>query len=358
MRSEDQVDKGIALFDLLHNMLFLHHAAAETDDHISLFLLDAVQMTETAVDVLVCIFTDCTGVVNDKVRLVLIVRILKAGCGENSPDLFGIAGVHLTPERRHIGLERPSERLLEFKDIRACLRDELRLALRFGTLFFYTFQTGLHKTSILFAVPHILQIIDPVKFLPRVIHKDRPDVLSLDDPVNDAEIIRIRDHHIRACRGGDLRGDQLCRHSPCAETASCGSFGHFHEMTVQMIHFRNKDRVRIFVGIVRVEPVDIGEEQEKICLDQSCDDGRKTVVVSEFDIVGSDRVVLVHDRDDSHLKELIKGIPGVHTALSVCDSLLGHEDLGSRLAVLGEEFLIDHHEADLPDRRAGLLFLQ
>ena len=42
MRSENKIDKRIALLHLLDDVRLLHHAAAEADDHVLLIPLDTV----------------------------------------------------------------------------------------------------------------------------------------------------------------------------------------------------------------------------------------------------------------------------------------------------------------------------
>ena len=39
MGAEDQIYVAVALFDLLHHLLFLHHAAAQSDHHVGVLFL-------------------------------------------------------------------------------------------------------------------------------------------------------------------------------------------------------------------------------------------------------------------------------------------------------------------------------
>ena len=48
----------------------------------------------------------------------------------------------------------------------------------------------------------------------------------------------------------------------------------------------------------------------------------------------------------------------MNLGFQIRDSVFGHEYLSCRLPVLRKEFLINHHELDLADRRAGLFLLQ
>ena len=51
--------------------------------------------------------------------------------------------------------------------------------------------------------------------------------------------------------------------------------------------------------LLEVQAVDVGQDDEQVRTDQVDDLGRQVVVVPEADLVGGDRVVLVHDRHDA-----------------------------------------------------------
>ena len=87
--SEDQVDKGVALFDLFHIGALLHHAAAYRDLHqrVPFFeMADPAQMSECP---LIGIISDSAGVEDHKIRLFRLGR-LKAGLDQDYPLGIGI----------------------------------------------------------------------------------------------------------------------------------------------------------------------------------------------------------------------------------------------------------------------------
>lgn len=101
-------------------------------------------------------------------------------------------------------------------------------------------------------------------------------------------------------------------------------------------------------GVVGVETVDVGHEEEVVCVDHSCSDGGEGVIVAEFDFlddsqsshvqvlggfdvwayVDREGIVLVHDRDDAHAEELGECVYGIEILRSLhlqvsCVSKLG-----------------------------------
>ncbi len=78
MRSENKIDKRIALLHLLDDVGLLHHAAAKADDHVLLIPLNSVEVAKTPEDMLVRVVPHRAGVVDDDVRVILVFRILKA----------------------------------------------------------------------------------------------------------------------------------------------------------------------------------------------------------------------------------------------------------------------------------------
>ena len=71
MGSENQVHEAVACLNFLYNRRFLHHAATQTDHHVWILLFEAVQITEASVYFIVRILADGTGIVNDKVCLLI-----------------------------------------------------------------------------------------------------------------------------------------------------------------------------------------------------------------------------------------------------------------------------------------------
>ena len=54
---------------------------------------------------------------------------------------------------------------------------------------------------------------------------------------------------------------ELRRHSTGSHVTSCGSLTHSHKFIGKIIHLADELRVRVFLRIVGVEAVDIGEKE-------------------------------------------------------------------------------------------------
>ena len=139
MGTENKIDERIALPDLLNDMLLLHHAAAEADDHTGLFALNTVQMTKSSIDVLIGIFPDGTCVVYNEVGIILIGYIPESGGREYTAKFLGVTSIHLTAESHNAGIERSSEIFRDLTDQFSDFINISKLALRFRSLFFFTF---------------------------------------------------------------------------------------------------------------------------------------------------------------------------------------------------------------------------
>ncbi len=100
---------------------------------------------------------------------------------------------------------------------------------------------------------------------------------------------------LRPLLRGALGGENLGQHAASAEARDprrrpsprVGRAG---------IRLLNQRRVRIFPRIGGEKPLLIGEDDERVALDQVRDERAERVVVAELDFVGDDRVVLVDDR--------------------------------------------------------------
>ena len=72
MGSEDQIHEPVTLLELVHYRCFLHHTAAEGNLHVRIFFLIAMQHSQTSIHTQVGIFTNCTGIVDDKICLFIL----------------------------------------------------------------------------------------------------------------------------------------------------------------------------------------------------------------------------------------------------------------------------------------------
>ena len=64
-------------------------------------------------------------------------------------------------------------------------------------------------------------------------------------------------------------------------------------------------------GIRIAEALDVGQNNEKIGLNEVCDQGGQIVVVSKLDLINDNRIVLIDDRDDPEPKERQEGVARV-----------------------------------------------
>ena len=84
--------------DIDHHAVLGHTAdkvfSEAVDDHARIFLFVFTKLSETAVDAKIGVFTDGTGIVNDKVSILGFHNVVADGF-QDSLELFRIAGVHL-----------------------------------------------------------------------------------------------------------------------------------------------------------------------------------------------------------------------------------------------------------------------
>ncbi len=98
--SENQIHKAIAFFDFFNHGKLLHHTAAKSHLHVMVFLFQAVDVAQAAINSLVGIVPYGTGIVNNKIR-VFVLRRQITDAFKNPGQLFRIPGIHLTPESYH-----------------------------------------------------------------------------------------------------------------------------------------------------------------------------------------------------------------------------------------------------------------
>ena len=117
---------------------------------------------------------------------------------------------------------------------------------------------------------------------------------------------------------------------------------------------------RIWVDARRsvVEPVDIRQQDQKICAGHGGDAGRETVVIAVPDFVGGNRVVLVDHRHRAPFQQLGDGRARIEIAPSLFGVLQGDQDLAGADAVMAQHLRPDSRQRDLPHCRGGLAFLE
>ena len=76
MRTKYKIYKTIALADFFNDLRLLHHTAAQSDNHMWIFFLDPVQITQSAIYLQIRIFPHCTRIVQHKIRLLLFCQLI------------------------------------------------------------------------------------------------------------------------------------------------------------------------------------------------------------------------------------------------------------------------------------------
>ncbi len=84
------------------------------------------------------------------------------------------------------------------------------------------------------------------------------------------------------------------------------------------------------------------------------DQGRKIVIIPEFDFVHSNGIVFVDNRDDSPLQKGDQGVTGIQVPLAIGQVFTGQEYLGHQQLMGVEGLFISIHQTSLPDGRHGL----
>jgi hypothetical protein len=107
--------------------------------------------------------------------------------------------------------------------------------------------------------------------------------------------------------------------------------------------------------IAVVEPVDVGQQHQRVRPDEVRDERGQPVVVAEPDLLRGDGVVLVHDRDDAERQQPVEGGLRVAVVRAAHDVVGGEQHLADGPAVPGEGRRVPLHEQHLPDRRRCLL---
>ena len=106
VHAEDQVDVGVALAQLLHDVGLLGHAAANADDEARVLLFQLFQRTYVAENTLLGMFAHGAGVEKDEVGMLNVIAQAKADILQNALDLLAVIDVLLAAVAAHIGQGR------------------------------------------------------------------------------------------------------------------------------------------------------------------------------------------------------------------------------------------------------------
>ena len=111
----------------------------------------------------------------------------------------------------------------------------------------------------------------------------------------------------------------------------------------------------MFPGVLIVEAVDVGEEDQQVGAHQVADQGGQVVVVAELELVGGHGVVFVDDGHHPPVEQGEQGVAGVEEALAGLQVVVGQEDLGHLEAEVGEGLFVGLHQGALAGRGHRLL---
>ena len=130
MGAENQIHKMILLLDAEHFILLLHHAAADTDQHVRIQLFKMLHNAEMPVELLVRVFAHRAGVKEEDVR-VLGRDFLTADFREYTGEFLRIARIHLAAHRCNVIAHRTPKPLALLLNGILKLRHKERLLLAF-----------------------------------------------------------------------------------------------------------------------------------------------------------------------------------------------------------------------------------
>jgi hypothetical protein len=125
-------------------------------------------------------------------------------------------------------------------------------------------------------------------------------------------------------RGAAARGGARClelRDHPAAAERALGSARGAHDRGPDVLdHVVERRRRLAGARRLAVQPVDVGDDHEQLGADQVHDRRGEIVVVAEADLLGGDRVVLVHDRHHAEPQQRVQRVARVEEALALLES--------------------------------------
>ena len=148
-------------------------------------------------------------------------------------------------------------------------------------------------------------------------------------------------------------------HTAGAPTGS-GSPGQFCHAFIDRINPADQLCVRIKPRIMIKETVNIGKDNKFRSLAQHCHHGGKHVIIAEeallrFNLRIAYRIILINNRDNSHLQQRIKRVYEIILLLLLLDILRIQKNLCSGLVKFRKEMVVQCHHTALSDGCTGLL---
>ncbi len=89
-----------------------------------------------------------------------------------------------------------------------------------------------------------------------------------------------------------------------------------------------------------IQPINGGEDNEQLRIQQVRHERRKCIVITELDFIHGNRVILVYDRNGIHLKQRMDRIAGIQVSLAVFKVLTGKEYLCRMVTVKFETLIV------------------
>ena len=160
------------------------------------------------------------------------------------------------------------------------------------------------------------------------------------------------EHRGHTCGGGDAGCVDLGAHAAGADAGSGAA-------DLDVLHLFDvgdeRDALGAFAaGRAVVEGVDVGEQDERVGVDEVADERGEAVVVAEADLLGGDGVVLVDDRHGAVVEERLEGGSAVEVGGAAGDVVTREEYLPGGEAEALEQQRVGRHDLALADCGGGL----
>ena len=186
--------------------------------------------------------------------------------------------------------------------------------------------------------------------------KQRADIVPAHDLVQHIRPLSVGDHDIHADRGRRVHGFQLGLHPPRSART-----------------LRSPDQVQKFIielfdewqttagGIGRItcqQAINDRQNDQKVCLNQSCDHCSQPVVITQLDLFGADGVILIDDRNHRKFCECSQSIADVQIARSLLEIIRCQQDLRRVITMRLQCLVVDMNQVCLARCRCGLKMRQ
>lgn len=164
----------------------------------------------------------------------------------------------------------------------------------------------------------------------------------------------IGNDHVTAGLGANVRGLELGGHAAGAQGGPRPA-GQFPDLPGERGDFRDEGGLWMGMGVGGVKPVNIGQQDQQVCLHAHGHHGGQGVVVPDPHFLGGHRVVFVDDGQGLQVQQTAHGVVKVLKAVRVIHIGGGEQNLGHGVIVLGKGLVIGIHELTLSHGGGGLL---